>query len=124
VKLVLCSYEPVIWRLHISSDAHLSEIYLSGSNKSRVQGIQNIMVSHIGEAYAYKDPTVSSSRYGYMSTLADVVKQKTGCSITKFQGAYQGSNFYIGYITKDSSEKKEKIYKYIDENGKVIYRNY
>jgi hypothetical protein len=54
----------------------------------------------------------------------DVVKQKTGCNITKFQGAYKGSNFYIGYITKDSSEKKDKIYKYIDENGKVIYRNY
>jgi hypothetical protein len=124
VKLVLCSYEPVIWRLHISSDARLSEIYLSGSNKSRVQGIQNIMVTHIGEAYAYKDPNMSSSRYGHMPILADVVKQKTGCNITKFQGAYQGSNFYIGYITKDSSEKKEKIYKYIDENGKVIYRNY
>ena len=124
VKLVLCSYAPVIWRLHISADARLSEIYLSGSNKSRVQGIQNIMVSHIGEAYAYKNPNVSSSRYTHMPSLAEVVKQKTGCKITNFQGVYKGSNFSIGYITKDSSEKKEKIYKYIDEKGNVTYRDY
>ena len=124
VKLVLSSYEPVIWRLHISSDARLSNIYLSGSNDSRVEGIQNIRVSYIGDTYAYKDPDVSSSRHGRMPSLAGVVKQKTGCNITKFQGVYKGSNFYIGYITKDSSEKKDKIYKHIDENGKVIYRNY
>jgi len=123
VKLVLSSYEPVIWRLHISSDARLSEIYLSGSNDSRVEGVQSIMVSYIGNAYAYENPNVSSSRHGHMSSLADVVKQKTGCNITKFQGVYQGSNFYIGYITKDTSEKKE-IYKYIDKNGNVIYRDY
>ncbi len=124
VKLVLSSYEPVIWRLHVSSDALLSEIYLSGSNKSRVQGIRNIMVSHIGEAYAYKDPNMPSSRYGRAPSLAGVVKKKTACNITNFQGAYKGSNFYIGYITKDISEKKDKIYKYIDENGNVTYRDY
>ena len=128
VKLVLSSHQPVIWRLHILPDARLSEIYFSGSNDSRVEGIQNTKVSYIGEAYAYKDPNVSSSRHsirGNMpSSLAEVVKQKTGCNITKFQGVYKGSNFYIGYVTKDSSEKKDKIYKYIDEDGKVIYRNY
>jgi hypothetical protein len=59
-----------------------------------------------------------------MPRLADVVKQKTGCNITKFQGVYRGSNFYIGYITEDIPEKKEKIYKHIDENGNVTYRNY
>jgi hypothetical protein len=124
VKLVLSNYEPVIWRLHISSDARLSEIYLSGANESRVEGSQSIMVSHIGDAFAYEDPKVSSSKYGYMGSLAEVVKQKTGCNITKFQGVYQGSNFYIGYITKDTSEKKGKIYKYIDEKGNVTYRDY
>jgi hypothetical protein len=125
VKLVLSSYEPVIWRLYISSDARLSEICLSGSNDSRVEGIQNILVSYMGNAYAYKDPKVSSSRYSHdrIPSLADVVKQKTGCNITNFQGAYRGSHFYIGYTTKDLSEKNE-IYKYIDENGNVIYRNY
>jgi hypothetical protein len=109
VKLVLCSYEPVIWRLNISADARLSEIYLSGSSRSTVQGIQNIMVSHIGEAYAYKEPDVSSSRYTRMPSLAEVVKQKTGCNITKFQGVYKGSHFYIGYTPKDISEKKKFI---------------
>jgi hypothetical protein len=124
VKLVLSSYQPVIWRLNISSDARLSEIYLSGSKESRVQGVQTVMVSHVGDAYAYKDSDVSSPRYGNMPSLADVVKQKTGCDITRFQGVYRGSNFYIRYTIKDSSEKKDKIHKYIDENGKVIYRNY
>lgn len=124
VKLVLSSYQPVIWRLHISSDARISDIYLSGSNESRIQGIQSIRVSYIGDAYAYKDPKVSSSRHGRMPSLADAVKQNTGCNITKFQGLYKGSNFYIGYITKDSSEKKETIYKYIDEKGNVTYRDY
>jgi hypothetical protein len=124
VKLVLSSHEPVIWRLHISADARLSEIYLSGSNDSRVEGIQNIMVSYIGNVYAYENPDMPSSRHGRVPTLAGVVKQKTGCNITKFQGLYKGSHFYIGYITKDISEKKEKIYKYIDEKGNVIYRDY
>jgi hypothetical protein len=123
VKLVLSNYEQVIWRLHISSDARLSEIYLSGVNESRVEGAQGIMVSHIGDAFAYEDSKVSSSRYGYMGSLADVVKQKTGCNITKFQGLYKGSHFYIGYIPEDISEKKE-IYKYVDEKGNVTYRDY
>jgi len=123
VKLVLSNYEPVIWRLHISSDARLSEIYLSGINGSRVEGAQGIVVSHIGDAFAYEDPKVSGSRNSYMGSLADVVKQKTGCNITKFQGAYKGSHFYIGYIPKNISEKKE-IYKYIDEKGNVTYRDY
>jgi hypothetical protein len=124
VKLVLSSYHPVNWRLHISSDARLSEIYLSGSNDSRVEGIQNILVSYIGNAYAYENPNMLSSRHGHTPSLANVVKQKTGCNITNFQGVYRGSNFYIGYTTRDRSEKKDTIYKYIDENGKVIYRNY
>jgi hypothetical protein len=124
VKLVLSSYEPVIWSLHISSDARLSEIYLSGSKDSRLQGAQRIMVSHIGDAFAYEDPNVSRSRYGHVSNLTNLVKQKTGCNITKFQGAYQGSNFYIGYITEDISEKKDRIYKHVDENGNVTYKNY
>jgi hypothetical protein len=124
VKLVLSSYHPVNWHLHISSDARLSEIYLSGSNDSRVEGIQNILVSYIGNAYAYENPNMLSSRHGHTPSLANVVKQKTGCNITNFQGVYRGSNFYIGYTTRDSSEKKDEIYKYIDENGKVIYRNY
>jgi hypothetical protein len=124
VKLILSSYEPVIWSLHISPDARLSEIYLSGSKDSRLQGAQKIMVSHIGDAFAYEDPNVSRSRYGHISNLTNVVKQKTGCNITKFQGAYQGSNFYIGYITEDISEKKDRIYKHVDENGNVTYKNY
>jgi hypothetical protein len=124
VKLILSSYEPVIWSLHISPDARLSEIYLSGSKDSRLQGAQKIMVSHIGDAFAYEDPNVSRSRYGHVSNLTNVVKQKTGCNITKFQGAYQGSNFYIGYITEDISEKKDRIYKHVDENGNVTYKNY
>ena len=124
VKLVLSSHEPVIWRLHISSDARLSEIYLSGSKDSRVGGAQSITIIHIGDAFAYEDSNVSTSRYPYIPSLADVVKQKIGCNITKFQGVYRGSNFYIGYITKDISGTKDKIYRQIDENGNVTYRNY
>ena len=124
VKLVLSSYQPVMWRLHIPSDARISDIYLSGSNESRIEGIKSIRVSYIGDAYAYQDPNVSSSRHGRTPSLAAAVKQNTGCSITKFQGLYKGSNFYIGYITKDSSEKKQTIYKYIDEKGNVTYRDY
>jgi len=127
VKLVLSSYQPVIWRLHISSDARISDIYLSGSNESRIEGIRSIRVSYIGNAFAYENPNMPSSRHSIRGntepSLASAVKQNTGCNITKFQGVYRGSNFYIGYITKGTSEKNE-IYKYIDEKGNVIYKNY
>lgn len=124
LKLVLCSYEPVIWSLHLTSNAQLSDIYLSGSSESRVQGIENASVTYIGTEYAYAHSR-ASSRNGRRSSssLASSVKLKTGCSIDNFQGAYQGSMFYVGRVTKGWSESKE-IYKTVDEHGNEVFRNY
>ena len=126
VKLVLCSYEPVVWRLYLTSNAHLSEIYLSGSNESRIEGVEDITITYIGKEIAYYD---SNSREYHRSrsrsdssTLSNAVQQKTGCPINKFQGTYRGSMFYIGRITKGLSEKKD-VYKTVDEKGDVVFSN-
>lgn len=131
LKLVLSSYEPVIWRLHLTSNARLSEIYLSGSNDSRVEGIENVNINYIGNAYAYNDSNSSNSG-GYLrswrrsgrdsSSLSSEVKQKTGCDIKNFQGTYKGAMFYVGRVTKGLSEEKD-VYKTVDEKGNVIFSN-
>lgn len=127
VKLVLSSYEPVIWRLHLTSNANLSEIYLSGSNDSRVEGVDDITITFIGKEFAYNDSYSRGYRHGSRSrndssTLSSAVKQKTGCPIDKFQGTYKGSMFYIGRVTKGVSEVKD-VYKTVDEKGNVVFSN-
>jgi hypothetical protein len=113
IKLLLSSYERVIWQLNISSDVKLSEVLLAGSNGSRVEGLDKTRVTYIGGAYAYKESNLSQ--------LNELVRKHTGCSITHFQGAYKGNNFYIGQVT---TSETNKIYKHIDEEGNVVFRNY
>lgn len=125
VKLVLSSYEPVAWRLHLTSHARISDIYLSGSNASKVEGIEGIVINYIGSAYAYNDSNLRGGgrRHRGSYDLAGIVKEKTGCDIANFQGTYKGSMFYIGRVTKGLSEKRD-IYKVTDEDGNEVFRNY
>mgnify|MGYP006886096207 CR=1 FL=1 len=127
VKLVLSSYEPVAWKLHLTSNADLSEIYLSGSNDSRIEGVEDITITYIGNEYAYNDAYSRGYRHGSRSrsdssTLSSAVQRKTGCPIDKFQGTYKGSMFYVGRVTKGLSEKQD-VYKTIDEKGNVVFSN-
>ena len=113
LKLLLSSYEPVHWQLRVSANARLSEVLLAGSNESRIEGLDTARITYIGNAYAYKE--------GNAARLADLARRHTGCSITRFQGAYRGSNFYIG---EGVASKGGAINRQVDEEGNVVYRNY
>lgn len=116
IKLVLASYESVIWQLDTLSGAKLQEVLLAGPNGSRVEGLNKIQVTYIGNAYAYKESN--------MSLLNHLVQKQTGCYIEHFQGAYKGKLFYIGQITSSDLKESNKFLKYIDEEGNVVYRNF
>ena len=121
VKLVLCSYEPVNWQLRLSSGARISEIFLSGSNESRIEGTSQTRVTHIGNAYSYGS---NNPRGRSASDLAYSVRQRTGCGIDNFQGSYTGAVFHIGIQSGGSSSDGEGIYKSVDEHGNVSYKDH
>jgi len=87
-KLILSSYEPVIWQLAISDDARISEVFLVGSNASRIEGALKAPVNFLGNVYAYNEKNSSN--------LMGLVKQRTGCSIDNSQYSYIGTHFSIG----------------------------
>jgi len=126
VRLVLSSYEPVIWRLYVSSNAHISEIFLSGSGESTVEGLSRIQVTRIGSAYAYKAAGFSrrGRRSGGASNLDETVRLKTGCGIDNFQGSYTGGVFYIGKQSTGNSQDGSPVQQYRDEKGNIILKNY
>ncbi|WP_157039934.1 WD40 repeat domain-containing protein [Pelobacter propionicus] len=121
VKLVLSSYEPVVWQLRLSSDARISEILLSGSNESRIEGISQTGVTYIGNAYSYGS---TNPRGRSASDLAYSVRQKTGCGMDNFQGSYTGSLFHIGVQSSGSRSEGDGFYKYVDEYGNVSYKDH
>ena len=120
VKLVLSSYEPVIWQLKEDLGARLSEILLSGSNESRIEGISKINITYIGSAYSYGNSKRGRNVFG----LENAVKQKTGCGIENFQGSYTGNNFYIGKQSTTTNSGRHKVYKHTDKDGSEVYQNY
>jgi outer membrane murein-binding lipoprotein Lpp len=126
VRLVLSSYEPVVWRLNVSSRAHIAEIFLSGSSESTMEGLSQFQVTHIGNAYAYQTDGYSrrGRRGAGASRLYETVRQKTGCGIDNFQGSYTGGIFYIGTQSTGSSPEGNRIQKYRDEKGNIIFKNY
>lgn len=87
-KLVLSSYEPVIWQLDVSEYAQISEVFLVGSNASRIEGALKAPVNFLGNVYAYEENNSAN--------LTGLVKQRTGCSIQNSQYSYTGSHFSIG----------------------------
>jgi hypothetical protein len=123
VKLVLSSYEPVAWQLHVSSDARLSEIFLSGSNESTVEGISQTQITYISNAYAYRAANYPV-RGRHASRLDETVRQKTGCTIENFQGSYMGGIFHIGNQSAGNYTEGENFQKYRDEDGNVVFKNY
>jgi hypothetical protein len=128
-KLVLCSYEPVIWHLQASSGTIISEVFLSGSNESEIEGLRRMQITYIGSAFAYENNKTSN--------LAGLITKQIGCGINRFQGAYYGDHFSIGEIVLDASLEKSRsdkqdfsnpqrinnFYKRTDEKGKLIYHN-
>jgi hypothetical protein len=112
VKLVLYSYEPVIWRLSISSNARLSEVLLAGSNASNIEGARVPMITYMGNA-SYGSGRSRSSR-----SVSELLHSHTGCSVTRSQKTYTGNNFYIG---EAGSPESRSIYKRIDEHGAISY---
>ncbi len=112
VKLVLYSYEPVIWRLSLSSNARLSEVLLAGSNASNIEGARVPMITYMGNA-SYRSGRSRSSR-----SVSELLHSHTGCSVTRSQKTYTGNNFYIG---EAGSPESRSIYKRIDEHGAISY---
>jgi hypothetical protein len=116
IKLLLCSYEPVIWRLEVSSGTRILEVLLSGPNESKVEGLSGTVVTFLGGAYAYRDND--------LSRLNDLVMRRTGCEIRRFQGTYHDSRFSIGALEYQGQGQRNKIYKTINKDGQIEYRNY
>jgi WD40 repeat protein len=90
VVLVLSSYESVIWRITQLPGSRLRHVLLSGYKQSTAQGLSGTELSTIGGAYAYQ---LNSAQF---ASLQEAVKQYTGKTIDRFQGAYSGSQFSIG----------------------------
>ena len=129
IKLVLCSYQPVIWRLQASPETIISEVFLSGSNESKIEGLRRAQITYIGSAFAYESSNTSN--------LFGLIRKQIGCGINRFQGVYCGDHFSIGEIVLDASLEKSRsdkqdfsnpqrnsyFYKRTDEKGKLIYHN-
>lgn len=113
VKLVLSSYEPVIWQLKMSPDARLLEVFLSGSSESRVEGQQIKQVTFIGNYHGYNKK--------HTGQLEDMVNKYTGCTVSRIQKSYKGNSFSIGEV---SASGNNRIIRYVDERGNVTYRDY
>ena len=113
LKLVLSSYEPVVWQLKMTSDARLLEVFLSGSNDSKVEGQPIRQVTSIGNFNGY-----SRRNSGKFEEL---VKKHTGCSVSRIQKSYKGNIFYIGEVSKYGNNN---IVRHVDEHGNIIYRDY
>ncbi len=113
LKLVLSSYEPVVWQLITSSDSRLLEVFLSGSNDSRVDGQHIKKVTFIGNFNGYGKRNSGK--------LEESVKKHTGCSVSGIQKSYKGNTIYIGEV---SASGNNSIVRHVDEHGNVIYRDY
>lgn len=91
IVLVLTSYEPVNWSLHLQNGAKVSNVLLSSYHSSQVFGAGDARIDSIGTQYAYKR---GSSDF---DALDAQVQRFTGKRIGSFQGAYSGTSFSLGY---------------------------
>lgn len=88
--LVLSSYEPVRWQLHLQPGSQLRMVLVSGYYPSTVEGAEDARVVVIGTGFAY-----SHGSGGYQNLNASVVRY-AGKGFDLFQGTYSGSRFSVG----------------------------
>lgn len=88
--LVLSSYEPVRWNLHLSKGVKLSAILLFGNPRSEVIGNGSTQVLRPSSTYAYKRRSAEYQR------LDSEVRNTIGKGIEIFQGQYKGRMFDVG----------------------------
>jgi hypothetical protein len=90
VVLALTSYEPVEWRITATPDAVIKHVLLGGSHDSVVVTRVPVEITKIGGPYTY-----GINEAGYPA-FERGVRQYLGKSIDRFQGAYAGSEFFVG----------------------------
>jgi hypothetical protein len=90
IILVLCSYEPVQWKLKIEPGAKLNAVLVSGYYTSQVSGAGSARVVLTGSTYAYSQGGPEFRRFNQEIMLW------TGRTIDVFQGKYEGSTFSVG----------------------------
>lgn len=88
LTLMLSSYEPIIWKLHLQPGSNIRQVLLSGYHHSTVEGAGNAKVIVINAGYNYQSS-------GYQRLPADVVSL-TGQTTGLFQGTYSGERFSVG----------------------------
>ena len=90
VVLMLSSYEPVRWNLIKETGANLAAVIVTGYNLSTVTGAGTTKTLIKKGNYAYRQDSPE-----YQAISRDALLW-TGKSISKFQGAYGGTNFVVG----------------------------
>jgi hypothetical protein len=88
LTLMLSSYEPIIWKLHLQPGSNVRQILLSAYHTSTVEGAGNAKVIVINAGYNYQSS-------GYQRLPANVVSL-TGQTSGLFQGTYSGERFSVG----------------------------
>ena len=90
IVLMLSSYEPVKWNIIRETGANLIAVVATGYNLPTVTGIGSAKLVVKRGSYAYER---NSAQYELINGEA---LMWTGKPISKFQGAYGGTNFVVG----------------------------
>lgn len=105
IALVLSSYEPVEWRIHVSDGARIERVLLRGYHAQRATGLPAgtsvTSVGHEGTGanldYAYgTDRELHNSGGGNFEGFIASVRAQTGLTEASFQGCYTGIAFEVG----------------------------
>jgi hypothetical protein len=90
ITLVLCSYEPIIWKISKEPGAIITTILVSGYYEQKVFGVDSVRATNIGSAFAYDN--------NKNNALNEAVFRATGRPIDIFQGKYTGTDFTVGGV--------------------------
>jgi hypothetical protein len=100
IILALSAYEPAQWNITAEPGVVIEKILVNGYHNQTVSGVSGIPIeehsyeetgNYIGD-FLYKWGATESSN---TSSLVTKLEQRTGTSLTSFQGCYRGTNFTI-----------------------------